>query len=317
MKLHLHKVFVTLLILCGAGNSLSAQTTDTEKSAPVETPAFKKLLAPNATVEKVVSGMTFTEGPVWHRDGYLLFTDVARSKIMQWDAKNGLRVWLEPSRRSNGLALDAQGRLLACQSELRRIAAITPDGTATSLADKFNDKRLNTTNDLTLARDGAVYFTDPGGGNATAEMDFSGVYRLSPKGELTLLTKDIPYPNGITFAPDGKTLYVSSTIKHQVFAFDVQPDGTVTKQRAFAAIYPHGTNRVGVADGIKTDAQGNLYVTGHGGIWVFDKTGQAQGIIPIPEAPSNCAFGDADFKTLYVTARTSLYRIRLTVAGRK
>lgn len=313
MRIHIR--FVTFLSLLLLGVPGLAQTSDTEKSAPVETPAFKKLLTPNATVEKVADGMTFTEGPVWHRDGYLLFTDVPRSKIMQWDAKNGLRAWLEPSRRANGLAIDSKGRLIACESELRRIAAVTADGTSTSLVDKFNDKRLNTTNDLTIARDGAIYFTDPGGGNATSEMDFSGVYRLSPKGELTLLTKDIPYPNGITFAPDGKTLYVSSTIKHQVFAFDVQPDGTVTKQRPFAAIYPHGTNRVGVADGIKTDVQGNLYVTGHGGVWVFDKTGQAQGIIPVPEAPSNCAFGDADFKTLYITARKSLYRIRLTVAG--
>lgn len=296
-------------------SSSLAQTTDTGKSAPPETPAFKKLLAPNATVEKVAEGMTFTEGPVWHREGYLLFTDVPRSKIMQWEAKNGLRVWLEPSRRANGLALDAQGRLIACESELRRIATVTADGSSTSLVDKFNGKRLNTTNDLTLARDGAIYFTDPGGGNATAEMDFSGVYRLSPKGELTLLTKDIPYPNGITLAPDGKTLYVASTMKQQVFAFAVQSDGTVTNQRSFATIYPHGTNRVGVADGIKTDVQGNLYVTGHGGVWVFDKAGQAQGIIPVPEAPSNCAFGDADFKTLYITARKSLYRIRLTVAG--
>lgn len=183
-----------------------AQSAAPERAAPLETPAFKKIIAPNATVEKLASGMTFTEGPVWHRDGFLLFTDVPRSKVMKWEAKNGLSVFREPSNRANGLGLDKKGRLIACESELRRLSAVDADGNSTSLADKYNGKRLNTTNDLTIAGDGAIYFTDPGGGGTTAEMDFSGIYRLSPQGELTLLAKDIPYPNGITLAPDGKTL---------------------------------------------------------------------------------------------------------------
>jgi sugar lactone lactonase YvrE len=313
MKPHLQTLLVFLLLSIAT----FAQTPAPERTAPPETPAFKKLLAPNATVEKLASGMGFTEGPLWHRDGYLLFTDVPRSKIMKWDAKNGLTVFREPTSRANGLGFDNKGRLVACEMEQRRISATEADGKVVALADKYNGKRLNTTNDLTVGRDGAIYFSDPGGGNTGTELDFNGVYRISPSGELTLLTKDVPRPNGLTFAPDGKTLYVADMGKQNVHAFDLKRDGTIANGRIFATIYPHGNNKAGVADGIKTDVKGNLYVTGYGGVWVFDKKGQVQGIIATPEIPSNCAFGDADFKTLYITARTSLYRIRLTVAGAK
>ena len=291
------------------------QTTTPERSAPAETPAFKKLLAANATVEKLASGMGFTEGPVWHRDGFLLFSDMAKNRIMKWEANSGLTVYREPSQRTNGLAFDKTGRLIACVSETRQIAALEAEGVVKTLADKFEGKRLNSTNDLAMGREGSIYFTDPGGGNNTSELGFSGVYRLNPKGALSLLTKDVGYPNGIALSPDGKTLFVSVTVKHHVLAFDVQRDGTLANARVFASVYPHGSHRVGVVDGIKTDVNGNLYVTGHGGVWVFDQTEQTLGLIATPELPSNCAFGDADFKTLYITARTSLYRIRLTVAG--
>lgn len=313
MKLCLQTCLILLLFSLTA----LAQAPVPEKSAPPETPTFKKLLAPNATVEKLASGMGFTEGPVWHRAGYVLFSDMAKNRIMKWETKNGLTVFREPSQRTNGLAFDGKGRLVACESVTRRLVAVDESGQSVSLADKYEGKRLNTTNDLAIGRDGSVYFTDPGGGSNTSELGFSGVYRLNPKGELSLLTKDVGYPNGIALSPDGKTLFVSVTVQHHVLAYDVQRDGTITNPRVFASVYPHGNHRIGVVDGIKTDVKGNLYVTGHGGVWVFDKTGQTLGIIATPELPSNCAFGDADFKTLYITARTSLYRIRLTVAGAK
>ncbi len=277
------------------------------------TPDPPNVIAPGAKVEKVAGDFGFIEGPVWRKEGYLLFTDIPRNRIMKWHPKDGVAVFREPSEQANGLALDAKGRLLACEHKARRVSRTEADGKVTTLVDKFEGKRLNSPNDLTFGRDGSIYFTDPPYGlpqqKEGKEVDFNGVYRLTPKGELTALAKDFDRPNGIAFAPDRKTLYVADTAKRHVRAFDVKADGSLANGRVFA--------EVPGPDGIKVDVKGNLYATGQGGVWVFDKQGKKLGVIATPETPANCGFGDADFKTLYMTARTGLYRIRLQVAGTK
>ncbi len=280
---------------------------------PATTPDIPNVIAPGAKVEKVAGDFGFIEGPVWRKEGYLLFTDIPRNRIMKWHPKDGVAVFREPSEQANGLAVDAKGRLVACEHKARRVSRTEADGKVTTLVDKFEGKRLNSPNDLAFGRDGSIYFTDPPYGlpqqKEGKEVDFNGVYRLNPKGDLTALVKDFERPNGIAFSPDRKTLYVADAAKRHVRAFDVKADGTLANDRVFAEVRG--------PDGIKVDVKGNVYSTGVGGVWVFDKQGKKLGVIATPEMPANCGFGDADFKTLYMTARTGLYRIRLQVAGTK
>ncbi len=293
-------LFGTLLLVSG-----QAQTATT--------PEMPNVIAPGAKVEKVAGDFGFIEGPVWRKEGYLLFTDIPRNRIMKWHPKDGVSVFREPSEQANGLAIDAKGRLLACEHKARRVSRTEADGKVTTLVDKFEGKRLNSPNDLAFGRDGSIYFTDPPYGlpqqKEGKEVDFNGVYRLTPKGELTALVKDFERPNGIAFAPDRKTLYVADAAKRHVRAFDVKADGSLANDRVFA--------EVAGPDGMKVDVKGNVYATAQDGVWVFDKQGKKLGVIATPEKPANCGFGDADSKTLYITARTGLYRIRLQVAGAK
>jgi gluconolactonase len=299
-------VLCTLFLFAVPSRSLVSVQTATSSETP-------NVVAPGAKVEKVADGFGFIEGPVWRKEGFLLFTDIPRNRIMKWHPKDGVSVFREPSEQANGLAIDANGRLIACEHKARRVSRTEADGKITTLVDKFEGKRLNSPNDLAFGRDSSIYFTDPPYGlpqqKEGKELDFNGVYRLTPKGDLTVLVKDFERPNGIAFAPDRKTLYVADTAKRHVRAFDVKADGSLTNDRVFAEVTG--------PDGIKVDVKGNLYATGQGGVWVFDKQGKKLGVIATPEVPANCGFGDADFKTLYMTARTGLYRIRLQVAGAK
>ncbi|HYE66370.1 MAG TPA: SMP-30/gluconolactonase/LRE family protein [Pyrinomonadaceae bacterium] len=289
--------------------------------APPAEPEFERLLAPDAKVEKVAEGFEFVEGPVWHPGGYLLFTDVAQWRLMKWHPQEGASVYREPST-ALGLAVDREGRLVACEigsyRERPRISLTGADGKRITLVEKYEGRRLNSPNDLTIAADGTIYFTDPPYGELEfkrRQIFFNGVYRLSPQGELTLIIRDFTRPNGVELSPDGKTLYVNDSIKMQVWAFDVLPNRWVTNGRLFAELRPWAANLRGVPDGMKADAEGNLYVTGPGGVWVFNPQGKRLGVINTPEQAYNCAFGDEGLKTLYITAGTSLYRVRLNVSG--
>lgn len=292
----------------------NVQTSTTTPDAP-------NLIAPGAKVEKVADGFEFIEGPVWQKAGYLLFTDIPRNRIMKWHPKDGVSIFREPSEKANGLAIDAQGRLIACEHQARRVSRTEANGKVVTIADKFEGKQLNSPNDLAFGRDGSIYFTDPPFGlpqqKEGKELDFNGVYRLTPKGELTALVKDFVRPNGIAFSPDRKILYVADSAKRHLRAFDVKADGSLANGRVFAELQPWAANIQGAPDGMKVDVKGNVYATGPGGVWVFDKQGKRLGVIITPEIPANCGFGDADFRTLYMTARTGLYRIRLQVAGTK
>jgi gluconolactonase len=264
--------------------------------------------------ERLATGFQFTEGPVWLSDGYLLFSDIPANRIYQWTRSGDVTVWREPSGNSNGLTQDSQGRLIACEHGNRRVSATETDGTVLSLAERYKDKRLNSPNDVVVKSDGSIYFTDPPYGiqQEDREQPLNGVYRISPEGTLELLVEDFERPNGLAFSPDESILYIDDSAHRHVRAFDVRTDGTLANSRVIADMdHP----QPGSPDGMKMDAEGHLYVAGATGIWVFEPNGTRLGVIVTPERPANCAWGDEDRKSLYITARTSLYRIRVKVPG--
>lgn len=268
-----------------------------------------------ATVEIVARGFQFTEGPIWYKDA-LLFSDIPANTVYRWTPDEGTSVFLKPSGRANGLAINAEGHLLLAQHD-GQVGRHGEDGTVTSLASTYGGKRLNSPNDLTVASDGTIYFTDPPYGveEEDRRLDFSGVYRLSPNGNLSLLTKKLTRPNGIDLAPDDSTLYVSDSRETRVWAYDVTANGTIENRRPFAT--PQDANADGTTDGMAVDVDGNVYTTGPGGVWVYAPDGQRLARIAVPKAPTNVAFGGPERKTLYITARPHVYRVSVNVPGRK
>jgi sugar lactone lactonase YvrE len=264
--------------------------------------------------ERIATGFQFTEGPVWHADGHLLFSDIPADRIYRWSPREGPCVFREPSGNANGLALDPQGRLIACEHGNRRVSRTEAEGSITPVATHFQGRRLNSPNDVVVRSDGSIYFTDPPYGveSKARELDVQGVYRISPDGTLTLLVDDFDRPNGLAFSPDESILYVDDSARRHIRAFDVEPDGTPSNGRLFADMRSPET---GSPDGMKLDIGGHLYVTGPGGTWLFDRDGNHLGILVTAEKPANLAFGDADRRTLYITARTSLYRVRTKLPG--
>jgi gluconolactonase len=262
-------------------------------------------------VEKVAGDFQFTEGPVWSRDGYLLFSDIPASKILRFTpGKPGTEVYRGNTNGANGIAFDTRGRLYYCEGAGRRVVRIDHAGKLQVLAERFEGRRLNQPNDVVVRRDGHVYFTDPafGSGDRERELDFYGVYHISPRGKLELIAKPKGRPNGVALSPDGRILYVDNTDERNVRAYDLDRGGRASNERVLIS----GIS--GSPDGMKVDERGNLYVTA-GAVEVYAPDGRHLGTIKLPETPANCAFGDADFQTLYVTARTSLYRVRLNVKG--
>jgi len=299
---------------------------------------FDKLIPKDAKLERLADGYRWAEGPVWvPRDGgFVLFSDIPNNRVIKWQQGKGASVYLRPSGYtgtekftgpepgSNGLAVDKEGRLILCQHGDRRVARLE-DGKFVTLADKYRGKRLNSPNDLVFKSNGDLYFTDPPYGlpknidDPNKELDFQGVYRLTPKGELTLLTKEMSRPNGIAFAPDEKTLYVAnSDPKLAVWmAFPVQEDGTLGKGRVFFdATKWVGKDRPGLPDGMKVDRDGNLFATGPGGVLVFAPDGTHLGTLATGVPTANCGWGD-DGSVLYVTANTALCRIKTSTKGLK
>jgi gluconolactonase len=256
-------------------------------------------VSPGATVELIDSGFEFTEGPLWYESG-LLFSDIPANTVYRWTADAGTTVFLRPSGRANGLALDRRH---------------TEDGTITPLVQAYGGRRLNSPNDLTVASDGTIYFTDPPYGveEEQRRLDFSGVYRLSPGGALTLLTRAHDRPNGIGLAPSDSTLYVSDSRETRVWAYDLTPEGTLENKRVFATPVDEGAD--GTTDGLAVDAEGHLYTTGPGGVWVYAPDGTRLARIAVPKAPSNLAFGGPNRKTLFITARSHVYRVPVNVPG--
>ena len=268
-------------------------------------------------IEKVLSGFQFTEGPVWIPDGFLLFSDIPADTIYKYEPGTKHEIFLNPSENTNGLTLDKQGRLLMC-SHQRKVKRLEKDGTQTILAEYYADKRLNSPNDIVVKSDESIYFTDPTFGlpnwSEGKELDYSGVYKIDADGSLVLLDDSILMPNGLAFSPDESILYVDDSKDGQVYAFDVTSNGLLENKRSFARVGV-GAPGKGAADGMKVDVDGNVFVTAPEGVAVFSPEGMRIGVLVCPEVPANIAWGDDDYQTLYITARTGVYRIRTKTGG--
>jgi gluconolactonase len=260
------------------------------------------------------------EGPLWWKEGgYLLFSDIHNSRRMKYVPGQGVSVVLEPTNRANGLTRDLQGRLLACEHDSRRVTRQELDGSLTVIANSFQGRRLNRPNDVVVKSDGAIYFTDPWTSPLAPEewdLTFSGVYRLTPDlGTRTLLVDDFVLPNGLAFSPDETVLYVNDTRRRHIRAFDLIANGTLARQtdRVFADL---SGDEPGVPDGMKVDAEGNVYCGGAGGIWIFDRQGKKLGrIVHGAPATTNLAFGGNDWRTLYFTSRNHLGSVDVKIPG--
>jgi gluconolactonase len=271
--------------------------------------------------EKLGTGFLFTEGPVWHPRGtFLVFSDMPGDHMRRWSAKDGITTFRRPSRMANGNAYDRQGRLLTCEHASSQVTRTEPDGRLTVLASHFKGTPLNSPNDIVCKSDGAIYFTDPPYGRAKfygverpQELDFQGVYRVGPDARSPeLVVDDFDRPNGLCFALDESRLFINDTARKHIRVFEVTPGGRLSGGRVWAETKG---DRPGAPDGMKVDTAGNVYCCGPGGIHVFDPDGRLQEIIEVPEYTANFAWGDDDSRSLFITASTSLYRIRTTVPG--
>jgi gluconolactonase len=299
--------------------------------APLEVrdAGLHELIAPDAPIERVAGGLVFTEGPVW-RKNELLFSDIPNDRIARLRRlPEGPELTTYAKGMSNGLTLDRQGRVLAAEHYGRRVTRVADDGTRTVLAERFEGKRLNSPNDIVVKSDGSVWFTDPPYGVQPSrpgvprpegwwtqpipgkEQRCHGVYRMTPDGTLRLVVDDFALPNGLAFSPDESVLYVDDSAHKHIRAFDVRPDGTLTGGRVLLDM---ASSDPGVPDGLKVDVQGNIFCTGPGGIWVCRPDGTLLGRIVLPELPANLGWGE-DGTVLFVTARTSIYRLPTKTRG--
>jgi gluconolactonase len=341
------------IALCAVAFTAVAQTQQpSDKPVTRLDPALDALVSPDAKLELVKGGFGFTEGALWvpqGKRGYLLFSDIPANVIYKWNpADDKVSIYLDhsgytgqdiwrvgfmqtngkdksdpkfeefPMIGSNGLALDHEGRLVIATWAGRSIDRIEKNGTRTVLADRYDGKRFGGTNDLVVAKDDSVYFTDGYGGlrhtvdDPRKELDFNGVYRVKD-GKVTLVIKDIPNTNGLAFSPDQKILYANGSRDRYVRRYDVLPDGNLTNSQML--IDMNSDPARGITDGLRVDTKGNLWETGPGGVWIITPEGKHIGTIALPELGANVEFGDADRQTLYIAARTSIYKIRVNVPG--
>jgi gluconolactonase len=275
------------------------------------------LIQENSEVERLATGHQFLEGPVWNsKGGFLLFSDIPANRIYKWMPDGSVTVFREPSGNSNGLTFDKRGNLIICEHGTRRLSILEKNGVYKVLADGYRDKRLNSPNDVVVKSDGKIYFTDPPYGikQNEQELTFQGVYSLDVEEEkLTLLSDDFDRPNGLAFSPDEKIIYIAdSSNRRHVRAFEVENDGNLSHGSVFAEIR---SELPGNPDGMKVDVEGNLYVAAAGGVWVFSEQGEHLGTINTPETPANLAWGARDWRSLFITARTSLYRVKVKAKG--
>lgn len=262
----------------------------------------------NPVVEKVADGFIFVEGPVWLEGQGLLFSDIPGNKVYLFGIDSSLSVFKTPSGNSNGLSIDKKGNLILCQHGLRQVGKLEENGEYLTLAADFEGKRLNSPNDLHIATDGSIFFTDPPYGlkeGEKSETGFSGIYHLMPSGKLYLLDSTLNRPNGIVLSTDEKRLIVSDSEARSIFVWNIVNDSTIVHKIKTARMEPEG-----YTDGMKTDTDGYLYSTGPRGIWIFSPDGVFIKLIEVPGQNTNCAWGGTDRKTLYVTSGNTLYRIR-------
>ena len=297
-------------------SSFAALAADPEPFIIASANEFKKCVAAEARVQKLGGDMGFLEGPAWHPDGFLVFSDIPNNELKKWTKEGGVTIFRKPSQNANGNTIDLQGRLVTAEHSGRRISVTGKDGTVNALVEKLDGKKFNSPNDVVVKSDGTVWFTDPPYGlprDQQKEQEGNNVFRFDSKaGKTTILIKDFDRPNGLAFSPDEKKLYVadSGQPKH-IRVFDVNSDGTVGEGKVFCKIDK------GVPDGIRCDADGRVWSSAGDGVQIFAPDGSLIGKILVPESPANLCFGGSDGKTLFITARKSLYSIPVLVDAAK
>jgi gluconolactonase len=287
---------------------------------------LRELVDENANVEQIATGFTFTEGPIWMADGSLHFSDMPGDKRRRWHPDEGVTVLRDPSNKCNGMTLDNDGNLIVCEHVTSSVVRESPGGGRETLATHWGDKELNSPNDVIVARDGSIIFTDPTYGRMPGfglereqDLDFQGVYRIpAGGGDLQLLVDDFAQPNGLCFSTDESLLYINDTDRAHIRIFDVGADHQLSNGRVFAEnIGTADLAKGDLVDGMKLDERGNVYVTGPEGVLVFSPDGEHLGTIKVPEPVGNLNWGDDDWKSLYIPASTSVYRVRMNVAGNR
>jgi gluconolactonase len=327
--------FATTLLISSGRLTMPANGQSPQTLGRIERldPALDRLIAAETPIEVLTRGYTWSEGPLWvagDDGGHLLFTDIPRNSIFKWHPKAGVSLFMSPSGYTgvtfygtepgaNGLALDREGRLLCCEHGDRRVSVLTENGGKRTLVDHYQGKRLNSPNDLAVHSSGAIYFTDPpyglpgGADDSRRELDFCGVYRLSPDLKLTLLTKELDRPNGIGFSPDEKTLYVAQSDPERAIwmAYPIKDDGTIGEGKLFFSAQDDVGAMPGLPDGLDVDSQGNVWASGPGGIYVLSPEGKLLGKVITEQATSNCCLGGDDRSELFITADSYICRVKL------
>lgn len=290
-------------------------------TAEIRDDLFRKVVGDETAVERLATGFDFTEGPIWHpREKHLTFSDMPGNHMRRWTAAGGVKTFRKPSNMANGNTYDRAGRMLSCEHATSQVTRTELDGTINVLATHYRGKQLNSPNDIVVKSDGRIYFTDPTYGRMayygierTPELDFRGVYRVEEDGSgLTLLVDDFAQPNGLCFSRDEKRLFINDTERGHIRAFDVGIDGPLSNGAVWAEVKGTGN---GAPDGMKIDRDGNLYCCGPGGLHVFSPDARSLGVIGVPEVVANFAWGDDDLLSIFLTASTSLYRVRTKTPG--
>jgi gluconolactonase len=312
--IYLTGLFTLLFLSVKTSNNEKINPETTVKSSMVTTSnkaEFQDIVAKNAIIKKIGTGYSFTEGPASNSKGIVYFTDQPNDRIYRWDENEGVSLWLEGTNRANGMYINRNNQLFACADLHNQIVHIDEDKTIHTLFETFQGKHLNGPNDLWIAPNGGIYFTDPyyhrnyWQEGHTEQQDTRGVYYLSPDKKITRIANDYKQPNGLVGTPDGKTLYVADINDRKIWKYDIESDGTLTNKTFFA---PNGS------DGMTIDERGNIYLT-MGKIWVYSPNGELIREIEVPESPSNLCFGGKNKKTLFITARTSVYTLSMNVKG--
>jgi gluconolactonase len=294
----------------------------------VKSEALGELIDTSAEVERLATGFTFTEGPIWNKEGgYLLFSDMPGDVRRRWSEGDGVREVMRPSNKCNGMVYDSDGNLLVCEHVTSSLVRERPDGTRETLATHYRGKELNSPNDVVTRSDGTLYFSDPSYGRMPGfglereqDLSFQGVYRIAAGGgepELAVAEDEFEQPNGLCFSPDESLMYINDTPRSLIRVYDVEPDGTLSNGRLFFDGIGSGVIEEGIPDGMKCDERGNIWVTGPGGVWVISADAEHLGVVEVPENVGNLGWGGSDWKELYMPSSTSLYRVRTKVASAK